>query len=182
MKKLLILLIVCISSNVIADTNIASLRNSSATIQFELRDAEEDIPGLDLELSASCATGDIKLIKDGAAGANTTNCFVNEGFGQYSLILTAGELDGKVTSISIIDQTAPKVWIDKVINIYTYGDDTSFHTPIAVEADIKSVNSVAVTNVNDFKANVSGIESNLVIINNGVKKASKFIPHNTDLD
>lgn len=126
MKRLLFILL--LATPAVADTNITAPRNAAATIQFELRDAEGATPGLDLEASAVCATGDIKIIKDGAVAANATNCFVDEGDGPYSLILTAGELDGKVTTIQVVDQTGTKVWVDKVINIYTYGDSSAFHS------------------------------------------------------
>lgn len=126
--KRLILLALLLPSIAFADTNITCLRNTACTIQFELRDAEGATPGLDLEASATCATGDVTKIEDGATSANTTNCFTSEGGGVYSLVLAAGDVDGKITTVTIDDQTATEVWIDKVINVYTYGDSSAFHT------------------------------------------------------
>jgi len=178
MKKLLALLIF-LPSVALADTNITVPRNANATIQFELRDAEGAVPGLNLEASASCAnTGsandsDVRISKDGAAMADATNCFVDETNGMYSLILAAADVDGKVTTVRIVDQTGTKVWVDKVINVYTYGDSSAFHAVPNVNvstitdgaiaaADFASgaitADAIATNAIGDNEMNITGSE------------------------
>ena len=128
MKKLLALALLFLATPAVADSNITAKYGTAATIYFELRDAEESTPGLILEASATCATGDVKLIKDGLASANSTSCFTSETLGIYSLALTATEMQAKVISIVVDDATATEVWLNKVINIYTYQEGASgFH-------------------------------------------------------
>ena len=100
MKRLLIIALLFLATNAVADTNISAPRNVIVKIYFELRDAEGATPGLDLEASGVCATGDVKLIKDGGTIANSSACFVDETNGLYSWTSTAAEVDGKVTSVS----------------------------------------------------------------------------------
>jgi hypothetical protein len=140
MKRFILLFL--LATPALADTNITVPRNANATIQFELRDAEGATPGLNLEASAVCATGDVTVIKDGAASANATNCFVDETGGTYSLVLAAAQIDGKVTTVRIVDQTGTKVWVDKVINVYTYGDASAFH-PLA-SVNVASIDTGAI--------------------------------------
>ena len=67
---------------------------------------------------------DTKFSKDGAAFANTDAVPTHEGQGIWSLALTASEVDGKITAISIID-AATKAIEDQAILIATYGDSSS---------------------------------------------------------
>jgi hypothetical protein len=127
MKKLLFLLALIVSP-AHADTNITVPYNTANTIQFELRDREGATPGLDLEAAATCATGDVTFLLDGdTTPNNTTNCFSHLSGGIYELDLVAGEVNGKVSTLKIVDQTGTKVWVDKVINLYTHGNASSFH-------------------------------------------------------
>ena len=139
MKKW-ILFFLLIPSAALADRTTRPC-NEAATIQFELRDAEESTPGLILEDSASCATGDVKYILDGAASANTSNCFTSEGNGVYSLALVAAETNGARTSIVIDDATATEVWVAKVINIDTYGTSCGTHD---TDVNVASVDTDAI--------------------------------------
>lgn len=68
------------------------------------------------------AAGDTQISLDGGAFANTTNNPVHEGNGFYSLTLTAAEMSAKYAAISIIDQTAPKLWEDQGIVVTTEPD------------------------------------------------------------
>lgn len=146
MKRILALIFL-LPSLAVADTNITVPRNAIAIIQFELRDAEGATPGLDLEASAACASGDVTVLEDQAASATSTNCFVDEGNGEYSLTLAAAEVDGKVTTVKIVDQTGTKVWVDKVINVYTYGDSAAFHA--VPNVNVSTITDGAITSA-DF--------------------------------
>lgn len=67
----------------------------------------------------SFASGDVKIIKDGGAAANTTNLPSHEGNGIYSLVLTATELQATDLQIVLVDQTATKTWEDQALLIST---------------------------------------------------------------
>ncbi len=74
----------------------------------------------DLQPAATFASGDVKLQKDEAAEANTTNLPTDEGQ-TYSIVLTATEMQFARGMVPIVDQTATKLWMDKVLEIETYG-------------------------------------------------------------
>lgn len=65
------------------------------------------------------AAGDVKIIKDEAVAANTTNLPTHEGNGIFSLALTATEMQAARIAVTIIDQTSPKDWEDQAIIIFT---------------------------------------------------------------
>lgn len=76
--------------------------------------------GSSLKTDAVHAAGDTKIMKDEGDEANTANAFVDEGQG-YSLSLTAAEMQAARIRIYVVDQTAPKVWLDTTVVIETYG-------------------------------------------------------------
>jgi tetrahydromethanopterin S-methyltransferase subunit F len=85
------------------------------------------LDGSGLKSDAASATGDIKIMKDEGAEANTTaDAFVDEGQG-YSLALTATEMTAARVVIYIVDLSAPQVWLDKVLIIETYGHASAQH-------------------------------------------------------
>lgn len=86
---------------------------------------------------ATFAAGDVKIIKDEGAAANTTNLPAHEGNGIYSLVLTATEMSAARIGITIIDQTSPKVWEDQAVLLETYGDASAEH---AFDLDTATVN------------------------------------------
>jgi len=96
--------------------------NQSKTITFDLVAPD----GVDLIVAATFAAGDIVIMKDEGAEANTTNLPTDEGTG-YSLVLTATEMSAARIRIYIIDQTATKVWLDISIGIETYGNASAEH-------------------------------------------------------
>lgn len=96
---------------------------TATTINFELAD---DPNPEDLQVAATFATGDVKIMKDEGVEANTTNLPTDEGTG-YSLALTATEMQAARIMIYLIDQTATKVWMDKAIRIETYGNASAQH-------------------------------------------------------
>lgn len=97
--------------------------NTAATVYFPLvtRDAA------DLTTGATFASGDVKIIKDGGAAANTSNLPAHEGNGIYSLALTSTEMQAACIQVVVVDQTATKVWEDTAILINTYGNASAQH-------------------------------------------------------
>jgi len=85
-----------------------------------------EVDGIDLRVDATFATGDVTISIDGGAEQNTTNLPVDEGKG-YSLILTATELSSSQVRVSIVDQTATKVWLDIELVVETYGNASAMH-------------------------------------------------------
>jgi len=81
----------------------------------------------DLKAGATFAAGDVKIIKDEGAAANTTNLPVDETNGWYSLALTATELTAARVAVSIVDQSAPKVFEDQAFAVDTYGNASAQH-------------------------------------------------------
>jgi hypothetical protein len=98
--------------------------NNATSIYFPLIDYGatdfEDTP-------VTFAAGDTQYSIDGAAFGNTNSNPAHEGGGIYSLALTAGELNGAVIVVRIIDQDATKTWEDQAIVIATYGGGSAEH-------------------------------------------------------
>ena len=113
----------------------------SATINFELA---SDANPEDLQIAATFAAGDVKIMKDEGAEANTTNLPTDEGTG-YSLVLTATEMQAARIMIYLIDQTATKVWMDKAIRIETYGNASASHA-FDLDTATQSVNVSQISN------------------------------------
>jgi hypothetical protein len=65
------------------------------------------------------AAGDIQYSIDGGAFTNCSNTPAHEGNGIYSLVLTASELSGTRIAVTLIDQTATKLWEDQALIIQT---------------------------------------------------------------
>jgi hypothetical protein len=109
----------------------------AATLDFDLF----EIDGVDFRVDAVHAVGDTVIMKDEAAEANTTNAFVDEGQ-TYSIILTATEMQAARVKVVIVDQTAPKVWLDTSFTIETYGNASAEH---AFDLDTALVTLAAAT-------------------------------------
>jgi hypothetical protein len=73
------------------------------------------------------ASGDTQISKDGGAFANTGSNPAHEGNGIYSLALTATEMQAGVVAVTVIDQTATKLWEDQAIVVATYGNASAEH-------------------------------------------------------
>jgi len=119
---------------------------AAATIDLELYQPD----GIDLEVAATFVAGDLKIMKDEAPEANTTNLLTDEGQG-YSLVLTATEMQAARIVVYIVDQTATKVWLDKVIVVETYGNALAQH---AIDLD-DSVRA-GLTALPNFAADAAG--------------------------
>jgi len=81
----------------------------------------------DLKAGATFAAGDVKIIKDEGASANTTNLPTDEGNGWYSLVLTATEMQLARGALTVVDQSAPKIWEDQAFAVETYGNASAQH-------------------------------------------------------
>jgi hypothetical protein len=101
----------------------------AATIDFALY----ELDGVDLKVDAAHAAGDTKIMKDEGAEANTANAFVDEGQG-YSLALSATEMEAARIVVYVVDQTDPKVWLDKVLLVETYGHASAQHEEFPADA------------------------------------------------
>lgn len=106
-------------------------RNTGTTIYFPMIKAGSQDFALNTDWTP--ASGDCQYSVDGAAFANTTNLPSHEGNGVWSLALVAGEVNGKVTAISIVD-SATKAVEDQALLVGTYGDSSAQH-PLNVVAD-----------------------------------------------
>lgn len=100
---------------------MADHRLAEYGVAYEMQIDLVKLNGVDLEPGAVHAVGDTKLRKDNGAEANTTNGFTDRGQ-SYSLTLTAAEMQAKEIIIALVDQTAPKAWMDKLVVIQTVND------------------------------------------------------------
>ena len=66
---------------------------------------------------ATIATGDARIMKDGGAWNDTTNLFVDEDEGVYSITLTDTEMNADRITVKIVDQTGTQEWDDQSIVI-----------------------------------------------------------------
>jgi hypothetical protein len=121
--------------------------NQAKTITFDLVAPD----GVDLIINATFASGDIVIMKDEGAEANTTNLPTDEGTG-YSLVLTATEMTAARIRLYIIDQTGTKIWLDISIGLETYGNASAEH---AFDLDAANVTLAAVTHAGAVVPTVS---------------------------
>lgn len=106
-------------------------RNTATTIYFPMIKAgsQDFATGSDW----TPASGDCQYSVDGGAFGNTDSLPAHEGNGLWSLALLGSEINGKVTSITIVD-SATKAVEDQALLVATYGDDSALH-PLNVLAD-----------------------------------------------
>jgi hypothetical protein len=116
-----------------------------AVINFELY----EVDGVDLRTDAVDGGTDCNIMKDQGVETTCVNDFVDEGSG-YSITLTATEMEAAQITLYIID-SATKVYLDKVIQIETYGNASAMH---AFDLDTASVaqtgDSYAIVNSGTF--------------------------------
>ncbi len=93
-----------------------------ATVNLQLF----EVDGVDFKADASFASGDVKIMKDEGAEANTSNLPTDEGQG-YSLVLTATEMQAARVVVYLVDQDATKTWLDTAVVIETYGHASAMH-------------------------------------------------------
>src|ERR1051326_3544155 len=99
--------------------------NVQADIEFAM--VKRGVVDLAATADWTPATGDTKIIKDGANAANTTNnpaAIGGTGSVGWKLTLTASELSCARLQIQIVD-SATKAVEDQFITVYTFGNARS---------------------------------------------------------
>ena len=135
----------------------------ATNINFELY----EIDGVDFRVDAVSASGDIKIMKDNGAEANTaTTTFTDEGTG-YSQPLSATEMQAARIVLYVVDQTGTKAWLDKSIVIETYGHASAQHAFDLDTAANWNVGKTGYTLTQAFPTNFSS----LAIDGSGVAEA-----------
>ena len=107
---------------------------------------------------ATFAAGDIKIIKDEAASANTTNLPTHEGHGIYSLALTAAEMQAARIAITWIDLTATKLWEDQGIILSTYGHASAQHA-FDLDTATQTVTASTVSDKTGYALSTAGVDA-----------------------
>lgn len=107
----------------VSDSVYTSRYAEAQKLVFSLRNSDCDYIS-----DASFTAGDVLLMKDEAAFANTVSLPATEGEGFYSLDLTALELTCERCVLVVKDQTDPAAWLDMGIKIFTYGSSSAFHS------------------------------------------------------
>ena len=120
-------------------------------IQYELEYGVEvtiDFPLIDSNspwrlYKTAPATADVNVFRNQKAAASSTNAVADEG-PFMSLTLTAAEMAAKTITITIMDATAPPVFMEEVLLITTRGDANSLNDlTTAVFADANWTDLVA---------------------------------------
>jgi hypothetical protein len=123
LKRLWLLLLPAIAG---ADQNITRDYGVSTTINTCLAVYADPV---DFEASATFEAGDVVVMKDEGTPANIGTLPTDEGT-CYSIPLTATEMQAERVTVTLVDQTGTKVWMDHAIYIETYGDASSQHPDI----------------------------------------------------
>jgi hypothetical protein len=96
------------------------LRTQAVTLYFPLPTFSATDPSDSFVTAPAVhAAGDTKISKDGGAFGNTTNGFAHLGNGIYSLALTATEMDADIVVVTVVDQSGPKIWKDRLLQVET---------------------------------------------------------------
>jgi len=129
---------------------ISGKYNQAKTVTFGLPDRGGD----ELVTNAVFVSGDVVIMKDEGAEANTTNLPTDEGTG-YSLVLTATEMSAARIQVYLIDQASPnsRAWRDKSIGLETYGNSSAEH---AFDLDAASV-SLTATGLDAIASTATGM-------------------------
>lgn len=124
---------------------------------------------------------DVQIFKNGVGPAlRDSTVIAYKGRGFVEITLSDVDTSAKAIEVSIIDQTAPKVFKDQSILIETYGHADSAYPMIgltSVNSNVVRVAGNTVNSVNDFKADVTPlatqsllntVSSNVVTISNKI--------------
>jgi hypothetical protein len=166
-------------------------------LQFELEGPDTNSVMTMKVPSFNANVGDSSDI--GLAGAATELARLSEGSLSGALISNSPDLV-EITSVGVLsvkNDTLRIVPLDSVVagekvsvplylNVQNYTIDpvpvTNANTFVCFEhVSMEIVNGATVVNPGDLRADLTTIEANQDIINNGVKKASKLIPHKINL-
>ena len=114
------------------------------TVDFQLYQTD----GVSLKTDAVYAAGDVKIMKDEGAEANTTNGFTDEGQG-HTIVITATEAQAARIVLYIVDQTSPAVWLATCVVIEIYGNASGQHAfdlgTATQKVDVDTIKTQAVT-------------------------------------
>jgi hypothetical protein len=108
-----------------------------------LRYGEPTIVYFTTSAPGAFVAGDVKIVIDGGVSANTNHLPVAVGAGYY-LQLDKKEMEGEEIVISVVDQSAPKIWTDVTITINTWGS-TDAKYPAVVAASILDTENNLIT-------------------------------------
>ena len=125
--------------------------------------------GKAFQTGASYAAGDIKIMVDNGAEANSATGFADEGQG-YSLPVTSSELTGQRIVVYAVDQ-GTKIWLDTNLVIETYGHPSAMHgfdldstESIASSTDIDDLNNISTTDVLTQVNLSTGVSGNFALV------------------
>lgn len=132
--------------------------STEATVQFVLYTAD----GKALQPSATIASGDVKIVKDGGAAANTTNLPVNEGNGIYSLTLTVSEMTADTITVILDDATATETFLGTALLIETFGEGSVSASNIGL--DLSSTIPADLEKIDGSTSYVSSLSQQLALV------------------
>ena len=101
----------------------------ATTIYFPIYTAAGD----EFYETSTIPTGDISISMDGDtadasnAGGLTVAKWSNSMIGMYKMALPATEMTGSHIAIRVVDKTSPKVYLDTVVSVETYGHASAQH-------------------------------------------------------
>jgi len=117
MRNIRVFLLLLLIGSVASAQNVSYRDHGVASdLSFYLVEAD----GVSPATGVSCVGGDVKILKDGGASANSASCFSERGNGWYNVPLTAAELTAKDIQISFTDQDGP-AWLASATLIETAG-------------------------------------------------------------
>jgi hypothetical protein len=100
----------------------------ATTIDVDLYETD----GASVKADATFAAGDVTVMKDEGTPANIGTLPTDEGR-VYSFPLTATEMQAARIVVELIDQSDPKVWLDRVVIVETYGHASAQHEHFPVD-------------------------------------------------
>lgn len=135
---LLVSFLLCFASDALACEKFKRLYNTAATVDFclWLPDATA------LKTDFSCGAGDVKIMKDEGAEANTANCTADEG-NCYSLALTATEMQAARVLVILQDAAI----LSHCLSIETFGNASAQYPIADVNVTAVSGDSTAADNL-----------------------------------
>lgn len=135
MKRLLFVLLLLGLCDIASAQSVYQRKYGVATtINFSLW--KLDATGL--KTDAADGGTDCSIIKDEGTETTCTNDFADEG-SSYSIALSATEMQAARIVVHIIDQSSPQVYLDKVINVETYGQTNSAQHPDSTYATAQAI-------------------------------------------
>jgi len=148
MKKMIILLVLaflCSVSAALAIQKEARKYGEATTIDFPLYDSNSPHR---LLVNAVSAAGDCQISKNESQWGVVDANFIDRG-SFYSIALSATEMTATRIFVTIIDQSAPGLWMDHAISIDTASDTNHLTTQMAIAALPTAVHTALFTDPNN---------------------------------